>query len=155
MKQTKETALAIVNSVIENRNKLGQRNDNVRSSQLAKGDILTFNSDSIQSANYEQYKYTVFVSGDFQITEKHLIAKGNGIPLQETGYNERLAEVANLIVNGLTLKVNDIKKQINRFGEGYDPFYKFEVVATNTAIETETTETIATATERNNRKATN
>lgn len=138
MKQTKETAIAIINDVIANRNNLKQRNDNVRSVQLAKNDILTLTAESINPGKYEQYKYAVFASGDFVLTEKHFVAKGNGIPLTESGYNERLKEFANLVVNGITLKVSDVRKQINRFGEGSDPFYKFEVVATNTAIETET-----------------
>lgn len=123
---------SIVNEVVSNRTALGQNNNRIRTKQLIVNDILTFNADSIVVESYEKYKYLVFKSGANTLSEKHFIAVNNGIPLKQTGYNERLQEFCEMCDLGLTLKITKIDKQINRFSEGSDVFYTFEVVATNT-----------------------
>ena len=119
--------------VLENRKTLGQSN-NVRTSPLSVGDKILISSKTVKKEktaplNGNIYQYFTFSSGGNSISEKHLIANGNGLTFIEgTTYEERLTSLVEFIdENEATISISKIKTTPSSFSEGKDKFYIFNV----------------------------
>ena len=119
--------------VLNNRKTLGQSN-NVRTSPLSVGDTIlisakTCSREKTAPLNGNIYQYFAFTSGGNSISEKHLIANGNGLNFIEgTTYEERLTSLIEFIdENEAVISISKIKVTPSSFSEGKDKFYIFNV----------------------------